>query len=78
MNAPPRVKGTAMEDRQNSRTGTPSPQTYTLRIRVRLPGKPVVGVVTSRPDANGAVCYRRLGETGVPVQGAEGSAMLPL
>ena len=50
----------------------------TLTVNIRYPGKPVLGIVTSRPDANGAVTFQRLDDDGVPMQNAHGAARLPL
>ena len=49
-----------------------------LKVKLSYPGKPTLAVVTSRPDANGAVTYQRLDDDGNPIPGAIGAAKIPI
>ncbi len=52
--------------------------TCELKVKLSYPGKPTLAMVTSRPDANGAVTYQRLSDDGAPIAGAIGAAKIPI
>lgn len=55
-----------------------SSDTCELKVKLSYPGKPTLAVMTSRPDANGAVTYQRLSDNGTPIAGAIGAAKIPI